>query len=125
MQALCTRKRGVCGSRRLCEFLCSKRQSFLQLPSLAYARHHLFSGMTAVDRRLVAIDAAVTRTLVKWKAANHCSFLVERGDLILIEELPAAGPGKKRNLRPLSVQESLELLVKFTLHNRTPQSTRG
>lgn len=38
-------------------------------------------------------------------------FLVERGDLILIKELPAAGPGKKRDLRPLSVQESLELLI--------------
>lgn len=48
----------------------------------------------------------------KWRTAHHCRFMVERGDLILIEELPAAGNSKNRDLRPLSVQESLELLVR-------------
>jgi hypothetical protein len=38
-------------------------------------------------------------------------FLVERGDLMLIEEQPVAGKGMRRDLRPLSFQESLELLV--------------
>lgn len=37
---------------------------------------------------------------------------------MLIEELPAAAPGRKRELRPLSVQECLELLV------RVPRSYR-
>lgn len=44
-------------------------------------------------------------------APSDGRFLVERGDLMLIEEQPAAGKGKRRDLRPLSFQESLELLV--------------
>ena len=103
LQASSTGRRGASGSRRLCE---------CPAPLQCSGVHPTCSTLRPDELQ----PAAVLRLVV---LANHrplCPpidgrFLVERGDLMLIEEQPAAGQGKRRDLRLLSFQESLELLV--------------
>jgi hypothetical protein len=103
LQASSTGRRGASGSRRLCE-----RPASLQCSGM-----HTTSSTLRPDELQ---PTAVLRLVVLAKYRPLCApsdgrFLVERGDLMLIEEQPAAGKGQRRDLRPLSFQESLELLV--------------
>ncbi len=80
--------------------------------SCAVLRHASHMQHTApAELQLTAVLRLVLANCRPLCAPSDGRFLVERGDLMLIEEQPAAGKGKRRDLRPLSFQESLELLV--------------
>ena len=103
LQALSTRRHGVYGLRRLCES---------PAPLQCSGVHPICSTLRPDGLQPIA----VLRLVVLANCRPLCApsdgrFLVERGDLMLIEEQPAAGKGMRRDLRPLSFQESLELLV--------------